>query len=426
VRKAAAAPPSTAVDALLAGLPGAVYRCEAVHGRPIVFVAGSATEVLGPAGASPAVGTPLDDWVHPDDRPEVVGALAALTAGAPFSLEYRLNASDGERWVQDRGRATAAAGRLWIDGVLVDATPERMVRQELARLALHDPLTGLPNRRAGTARATKALMGAAEEAAPVSVVVLDIDHFKRVNDTFGRGAGDRVLVELAQSLRERCPEGGMLARLGGEEFALLAPGVARGGLREAAERVLGAGATIALDAFGSISLSAGAVTWARGEDVEALLARADRVLYRAQGGRAGPGRARLSGAAPGRGALVEWRAMEIRARDEAVPFTTADGSTIRSLLDRSNAPVANHSLAEASLPPGGATQRHHHRVSEEFYFLVEGEGVMEIDGETRAVGPGDTVLIPPGTRHQITAGDAGLRFLCTCAPPYSHEDTYLD
>ena len=118
--------------------------------------------------------------------------------------------------------------------------------------------------------------------------------------------------------------------------------------------------------------------------------------------------------------------MEIRALDDAAPFTTADGSTIRSLLDRSNAPVANQSLAEASLPPGGATERHHHREAEEIYFLLEGEGTMEIDGETRTVGPGDAVLIPPGARHQITAGDAGLRFLCACAPPYSHEDTFLD
>ena len=118
--------------------------------------------------------------------------------------------------------------------------------------------------------------------------------------------------------------------------------------------------------------------------------------------------------------------MEIRALDDAVPFTTADGSTIRSLLDASNAPVANQSLAEAALPPGGATERHHHRRSEELYFLLEGEGTMEIDGEERSVRTGDAILIPPGARHRITAGDSGLRFLCACAPPYSHEDTYLD
>lgn len=106
------------------------------------------------------------------------------------------------------------------------------------------------------------------------------------------------------------------------------------------------------------------------------------------------------------------------------PFTTKDGSTIRSILDLSNAPVANQSLAEARVPEGGATERHYHRLSEEFYFILDGEGEMEIDGEVRTVGPGDAVLIPPGAWHTIAAS-RDLRFLCCCAPPYSHEDTYF-
>jgi len=107
------------------------------------------------------------------------------------------------------------------------------------------------------------------------------------------------------------------------------------------------------------------------------------------------------------------------------PFATKDGSRIRSILDLSNAPVANQSLAEATLPPGGTTQRHHHRISEEFYFVLEGRGVMEIDGDTREVGPEDAILIPPGAWHQIFSA-GGMRFLCCCAPPYSHEDTYFE
>lgn len=107
------------------------------------------------------------------------------------------------------------------------------------------------------------------------------------------------------------------------------------------------------------------------------------------------------------------------------PFTTKDGSTIRSILDRTNAPVENQSLAEASVPPGGATQRHYHKVTEEFYFILEGTGHMEIDGKVKSVGPGDAILIPAGAWHEITA-TTPLRFLCCCAPPYSHEDTYFD
>jgi mannose-6-phosphate isomerase-like protein (cupin superfamily) len=119
--------------------------------------------------------------------------------------------------------------------------------------------------------------------------------------------------------------------------------------------------------------------------------------------------------------------MEIRSRDAAAPFTTVDGSTIRSLLDRSNAPVAHQSLAEATIPAGEATVRHHHRVSEEIYYLVEGSGLMELDGETRRVTVGDAVLIPPGAWHQIRAdADGPVRLLCCCSPPYSHDDTYFD
>jgi mannose-6-phosphate isomerase-like protein (cupin superfamily) len=119
--------------------------------------------------------------------------------------------------------------------------------------------------------------------------------------------------------------------------------------------------------------------------------------------------------------------VEIRSLDGATPFVTTDGSTIRSLLDRSNAPVANQSLAEATIDPGEATVRHYHRVSEEIYYLTAGTGEMEIDGERAHVSVGDAILIPPGAWHQITAtGPEPLRLLCACAPPWTAEDTYFD
>jgi mannose-6-phosphate isomerase-like protein (cupin superfamily) len=117
--------------------------------------------------------------------------------------------------------------------------------------------------------------------------------------------------------------------------------------------------------------------------------------------------------------------MIIRQLATQAPFTTKDGSTIRSILDRANAPVANQSLAEASVPAGHATERHYHKQSEEFYFVLEGAGLMEIDGETRNVSPGDAILIPPGAWHTIRAA-TDLRFLCCCAPPYAHEDTFFE
>ena len=110
---------------------------------------------------------------------------------------------------------------------------------------------------------------------------------------------------------------------------------------------------------------------------------------------------------------------------DQTPFTTKDGSTIRSILDLTNAPVENQSLAEACVPAGSATQRHYHRLAEEFYFILEGAGKMEIGGETRDIGPGDAILIPAGAWHTITARET-LRFLCCCAPPYAHDDTYFE
>lgn len=118
--------------------------------------------------------------------------------------------------------------------------------------------------------------------------------------------------------------------------------------------------------------------------------------------------------------------MEVRSLADAVAFTTRDGSTIRSLLDLTNAPVRNQSLAEAALEPGRATERHYHRLSEEIYYVVAGSGEMEVDGARARVGPGDAVLIPPGAWHQLHAsGDETLRILCCCAPPYRHEDTFF-
>jgi mannose-6-phosphate isomerase-like protein (cupin superfamily) len=112
--------------------------------------------------------------------------------------------------------------------------------------------------------------------------------------------------------------------------------------------------------------------------------------------------------------------VKVASLDAARAFTTADGSTIRELWH-----TEAQSLAEASLDVGQATTRHYHAASEEIYFVLEGRGRMELDGEVREVGPGDAVLIPPGARHQITAGEE-LRFLCCCAPPYSDDDTFFE
>ena len=127
---------------------------------------------------------------------------------------------------------------------------------------------------------------------------------------------------------------------------------------------------------------------------------------------------------------VKVEAATARAEAVAVPVSRsreaarAAWEAAESTVICANAPVANQSLAEASLPAGVATDRHFHKLSEEFYFLLDGQGMMEIEGDHREVGPGDAILIPAGAWHQIRALTP-LRFLCCCAPPYAHDDTYF-
>jgi quercetin dioxygenase-like cupin family protein len=113
--------------------------------------------------------------------------------------------------------------------------------------------------------------------------------------------------------------------------------------------------------------------------------------------------------------------MQLRNRErDATPFVTKDGSTIREFFHSEQ-----QSLAEASLEPERATERHYHARSEEIYLVLEGEGELEVDGDRRLVTSGDAILIPPGAWHELTAGEHGIRFLCCCVPPYSDDDTFF-
>ena len=118
--------------------------------------------------------------------------------------------------------------------------------------------------------------------------------------------------------------------------------------------------------------------------------------------------------------------MDIQNIDRVPAFTTKDGSEIRELLAHRNSCIRNQSLAEARLPPGGATTPHYHPRTEEIYYILSGAGNMRIGGETRDVSAGDAIAIPPGQIHQIqNTGASTLLFLCCCAPTYEHDDTVL-
>ncbi|WP_374674779.1 diguanylate cyclase [Ideonella sp.] len=189
--------------------------------------------------------------------------------------------------------ALAALAVAW----LAFATWKRLSRsrQDVARLSaesLHDPLTGACNRRFGEGLLQRleqdnaALPPARRRA--VSLLLLDVDHFKRVNDTHGHAAGDAVLVEMTRRLAEVLRDGDAIVRWGGEEFLLVLPGTDATGLRAVAERVLAALGSAPMDLPGGTPLpvraSAGGVSFraGRGQPWAAWLAQADAALYLAK------------------------------------------------------------------------------------------------------------------------------------------------
>jgi mannose-6-phosphate isomerase-like protein (cupin superfamily) len=118
--------------------------------------------------------------------------------------------------------------------------------------------------------------------------------------------------------------------------------------------------------------------------------------------------------------------MHVSKLDDLEAFTTLDGSTIREIVGPAWTPARNQSLAEATVPPGGETIAHLHHRAEELYWFTAGRGRLRVGDEEREVGPGDCVVIPPGTAHKLwNIGEDALVLLCCCAPAYSHDDTQL-
>jgi mannose-6-phosphate isomerase-like protein (cupin superfamily) len=118
--------------------------------------------------------------------------------------------------------------------------------------------------------------------------------------------------------------------------------------------------------------------------------------------------------------------MRIEKLERVEAFTTKDGSEIRELAGIPTGNAENQSLAEATVPSGGETEEHYHRASEEIYLFTAGQGRLRLGDDESEVAAGDSVVIPPGTRHKLrNTGTAPLRLLCCCAPAYSHDDTFI-
>jgi diguanylate cyclase (GGDEF)-like protein/PAS domain S-box-containing protein len=178
-------------------------------------------------GAVPASHDAFVRTIHPEDRQPVETAIqTAIAEGRSFSIDHRIVWPNGEERIvhhqgdvvrDDQGHLNRALG------IVQDVTERRTMESKLAHQAHHDPLTGLPNRALFSRRLAEALEPPASGDTPGSVAVLflDLDHFKKTNDTLGHQAGDQLLTSVAQELRHCTRDTDIVARLGGDEFTVL-------------------------------------------------------------------------------------------------------------------------------------------------------------------------------------------------------------
>ena len=235
-------------------------------------------------------GMSLLDVVHPEDRATALALVADAIArpGTTPAAEWRVG--DGEQgWQFVEARANSVPGDPFLAGAVLTLRgihERKVLEARLAHQAFHDPLTNLANRLLFTERLEHALRLARRGTRPVTVIFIDLDDFKNVNDTLGHAAGDHLLVELAHRLLACVRLGDTAARLGGDEFAVLVEEGA--GLDEAwpiAERLLEAVQRPLAVAGRDVALSAslGIASCDGGEETASdLLRNADVAMYRAK------------------------------------------------------------------------------------------------------------------------------------------------
>lgn len=262
--------------------PVGIFQAD-IGGR-LTFVSERWSAITGLAGDL-ALADGWLDAVHPADVDEVAAAWReAVADGRPVAGEHRYAGQDGNPvWVLFeavplRGDEGGVTGYI---GTITDISSRRRAEEQ----ARTDVLTGLANRRAFIEALGAEIGRAARLGQPLALVMLDLDHFKEVNDTYGHVAGDRVLSETADRLRGVARDHDTLARIGGEEFAWLLPETGVDGAMAAAERARLVVRGLPFGEAGPLTISAG-VAAGLGSTLggEELMARADEALYRAKRG----------------------------------------------------------------------------------------------------------------------------------------------
>jgi diguanylate cyclase (GGDEF)-like protein/PAS domain S-box-containing protein len=227
--------------------------------------------------------------VHPDDRAMVQATVErSLRTMESFEFAHRAITPGGSvRWLQCRGRVRGVDGRpVQMTGACQDVTAQREAAEALSKLALHDPLTALPNRTLFMDRLGQALCRLDRRDRVLAVLFVDLDRFKSINDRLGHAAGDEVLLAVSGRLREVLRPDDTVARLGGDEFVVLCEDLEddRAALK-VAERVLAAldRPVVCGDQEVVSSASIGIALTRRSDATpDALLRDADMAMYRAK------------------------------------------------------------------------------------------------------------------------------------------------